>query len=180
MREFQIKYIANSNRGVLTVSVADDCRVEDLVHKLDCLLESRYKVSKHRRILMDDSTVISVENYGNVEVSALPNSTIYYTDIVPMDSAWCFDRIDSMEFIFHTSEKSHLSDPHIHAKTDGNEYICLDFNGSIREGNFRSKTKEGIARRYVKENRQELSQAWNLLMNDGIAVTMEELRRRKK
>ena len=86
---------------------------------------------------------------------------IYSETIIPCN-AYRFKNSDGIDYIFHTNERNHMFDPHVHAIYD-NKDMFISLNSDKTIGTLGNKHKESIAKRYVYDNREAFLEKWNEL-----------------
>ena len=85
--------------------------------------------------------------------------TVLYSEVAALNNAVNYDEVDGITFFFHTNEKNHMYQPHIHASYSG-KTISISLKDYTIMGNFKNPKKIKTAINYVKENIDDLLQAW--------------------
>ncbi len=85
--------------------------------------------------------------------------TVFYSEVVALNNAVNYDEVDGITFFFHTNEKNHIYQPHIHVSYSG-KTISISLKDYTITGDFKNPKKIKTAINYVKENIDDLLQAW--------------------
>lgn len=90
--------------------------------------------------------------------------TVLYSEVVALNNAAFYKEKDGIVFFFHTNEKNHMYQPHVHASYSG-KTISISLNDYTITGDFKNPKKIKTAINYVKENIDDLLQAWEKWTN---------------
>ncbi len=90
--------------------------------------------------------------------------TVLYSEVVALNNAAFYKEKDGIVFFFHTNEKNHMYQPHVHASYSG-KTISISLNDYTITGDFKNPKKTKTAINYVKENIDDLLQAWEKWTN---------------
>ncbi len=96
-------------------------------------------------------------------ISTNQDITVACFCIIKLDNAAEYARENGIVYFFHTSEKSHLKYPHIHAEYSG-EQIKISLNNFQVEGRFKSLQKQKEAVKFVKKNFEAMRREWFRIM----------------
>lgn len=89
---------------------------------------------------------------------------LVFLNIIPLNNAKEYDRLNGIVIFFHTSEKCHLFSPHIHAKY-ADETIKIDLDTFDVIGSFSNRKKQREAIAYAINNKQKLLSEWEEIIS---------------
>lgn len=93
------------------------------------------------------------------------SATIIYSDVIAPENAYEFGRENGIVYYFHTQEKNHLFDPHIHAKYSGEE-LRIRLKDFSYDGSLKSPAKIKEAINYVRNHLKDIRAEWNRINYD--------------
>ena len=152
-----LRYMDNVNRK--TIAEIDISRFESRTAAAEYMLKLlqadgfTHAIDKRKLYMAGSNTTF--EDCACISERA----TVYYSAIIALNNAAEYDRENGIVYFFHSSEKSHLEMPHIHAKYSGEE-ISIYFNDFHVDGKLKNVKKEKEAISYVKRHIGDLSYMW--------------------
>lgn len=109
-------------------------------------------------LLRADGNLLQIKPFMPLEDE---KEVIYSESTIPYN-AYRFIKCDGIDYIFHTDERNHLYDPHVHATYNGKD-ISISLKSLKTYGTLDNRSKENIAKKYVKDNKDDLLKMWNEL-----------------
>lgn len=84
---------------------------------------------------------------------------VIYSEIVALNNAAFYEENDGIVFFFHTNEKNHMYQPHVHASYDG-KTISISLKDYTITGDLKNHKKNKSAINFVKNNADDLLRFW--------------------
>lgn len=160
----ELMYLNNFERILVTELDKEELKETiDITEQILKIYQSKcsYEIDDTNELYVrQNENFIPLVSYNQLE----DDTVIFYINIVKPVNSVIYAEENGIVYFFHTSEKTHKYNPHIHAKYGGDE-ISIYFNDLKVIGNFRSYKKEKVAKKYVEEHIDELSNEWNKIMN---------------
>lgn len=156
----EYKYLSNLKRLTLGYGTLNELDKRDILSSiLQKYKEAGFKTEgKHVKLYL----IVSDEWFDYDESLLLSNDeiTILLSDVVPPRGAAYYDEYCGIYYFFHTDERRHKYNPHIHAKYQSQE-ISIYLKDYRVVGKFNNASKQNQAIKYVKRNRQAILKEWN-------------------
>lgn len=155
-------YIDNVNRLLLTDAQELDMNqtVEQLAGTIFQLLADNGHTVSHdiqKLQIFHDGSYLP---FTKENLRLLGNLTVFYSNVIALNNAREYDRLNGISYYFNSSEKPHLHYPHIHAHYS-NDDICISLKDFSVEGSFKTPAKQKEAVEYVKSHRRKLLKEWH-------------------
>lgn len=174
MKQISVQYYDTFREDTFILDVDENLSNQELIHFLDDEVAKRgFPTGDKRRIYI----VGILDSPYDEDRPLLLNRplSIVYSNIVCPSSAQEFDRENGIQYYFHTDERNHLMNPHIHAKTNGDETMSFALNGTWVAGRFKSPAKMKEAKRYIEQNHDIIKAAWDAVIKKGYPLTRQEI-----
>lgn len=156
-----IKILIHTNtvRQELPVfEVSPTCSAKEVFSEIIRQLEVYGFEDINRDVLFSENgTPISKENI--LDFVTHGSLCVIYRNILAPYGAHNYDFHEGIRYFFHSSEKCHLKEPHIHAEYDHQE-IKISLTDFSVIGRFSKRTKMNVAINYVKEHIDDLLIKW--------------------
>ena len=159
-------YIDNVNRLSL-----EDVQELDLNQTVEQIAETIFQLlaDNGRNVPRDVQKLQIVQNgsylpFAKENLQLSGNMTVLYSNVIALNNAREYDRVNGICYYFNSSEKPHLHYPHIHAHYS-NDVICISLKDYSVEGSFKTTAKQKEAVEYVKSHRRKLLKEWHRTMD---------------